>query len=72
MNGFFEDLEDGLEPLEADTGMLVNRLERPNLDTLIEWFSDDAGCEATDGCWVEHDGVCEHGHSSWFLELGLI
>ena len=28
--------------------------------------------EATDGCVIEPDGVCEHGHPSWLLELGLI
>ena len=29
-------------------------------------------CEATDGCWVEPDGICEHGHPSWLLYWGLI
>jgi hypothetical protein len=32
----------------------------------------DSVCEATDGCMVEPDGVCEHGHPSWLLQLGLI
>lgn len=45
--------------------------ERPDIETLDEWHSD-GGCEATDGCWVEPDGVCEHGHPSWLLRLGLI
>ena len=43
----------------------------PDVDTLEEWM-DDCGCEATDGCWVEPDGVCEHGHPSWLLVLGMI
>ena len=43
----------------------------PCIEQLEEW-SQDTGCEATDGCWVEHDGKCEHGHVSWFLYLGLI
>lgn len=30
------------------------------------------GCEATDGCWVEPDGVCEHGHPSWLVWLELL
>jgi hypothetical protein len=47
------------------------RREPPDIDTLIRWESD-GGCEATDGCWVESDGVCSHGHRSWLLELGLI
>lgn len=43
----------------------------PTVETLEEWASD-SGCEATDGCWVEQDGRCEHGHSSWMLRMGLI
>lgn len=45
--------------------------ERPDLETLEEWHSD-GGCEATDGCWVEPDGVCQHGHPSWLLRFGMI
>lgn len=45
--------------------------ERPDLETLEEWHSD-GGCETTDGCWVEPDGVCQHGHPSWLLRLGFI
>ena len=46
-------------------------VERPDLETLEEWFFDSI-CEATDGCIVEHDGTCPHNHPSWFLRLGLI
>ena len=46
--------------------------EEPDVETLQEWDWEDGGCEATDGCWVEPDGVCEHGHPSWMLYLGLI
>jgi hypothetical protein len=45
--------------------------ERPSLAQLQEWMSD-GGYEATDGCWVEPDGTCEHGKQSWLLALGLI
>jgi hypothetical protein len=48
-----------------------NRKKEPSLETLMEWESE-GGCEATDGCWVEPDGTCEHGCDSWLLELGLI
>ena len=44
---------------------------RPSLATLRRW-DNDGGCEATDGCWVEPDGVCEHGCKSWLLALGII
>jgi len=43
----------------------------PSNEKLMEWDSQ-GGCEATDGCWVEPGGVCEHGHQSWLLYLGMI
>ena len=45
--------------------------EEPEIEQLEEWMND-SGCEATDGCWVEADGKCEHGHVSWMLYMGLI
>jgi len=45
--------------------------DEPSVDTIMEWM-DESGCEATDGCWVEPDGVCQHGYPSWLLYLGLI
>lgn len=44
---------------------------RPELEEIEDW-SSEGGCEATDGCWVEPDGICPHGHRSWMLVLGLI
>jgi hypothetical protein len=46
-------------------------MEAPEIEDLMEWM-DEGGCPATDGCWVEHDGTCEHGCQSWFLVLGLV
>jgi hypothetical protein len=46
-------------------------MEQPEIEELIEMESD-GGCDATDGCWVEPDGVCEHGHPSWLLYMGMI
>jgi len=43
----------------------------PTPRQLMAW-QDDGGCEATDGCWVEPDGICEHGTKSWLLVLGYI
>jgi hypothetical protein len=45
--------------------------DEPDMDTLEEWTFDSV-CDATDGCTVEPDGMCEHGHPSWLLRLGLI
>ena len=47
-------------------------VDRPTWEDLEEWMWEDGGCEATDSCWVEPDGTCQHGHPSWFLKLGLI
>ena len=43
----------------------------PALETLIEMI-EEGGCEATDGCYVEADGTCPHGHRSWALVYALI
>lgn len=43
----------------------------PSVKTLERW-SFDGVAKATDGCRVEPDGRCEHGHSSWMLVMGLI
>jgi hypothetical protein len=50
----------------------VNRMRRPSLEELQRQLEEDGGCEATDGCWVEPDGSCDHGQPSWLLALGLI
>lgn len=46
-------------------------LESPSWEELEEMFYENLA-EATDGCIVELDGTCEHGHKSWFLVKGLI
>lgn len=43
----------------------------PSLEEL-EQFVMDSVCDATDGCSVEPDGECEHGHVSWLVYLRLI
>lgn len=45
--------------------------DTPDDETLEFWIYDGV-CEATDGCRVEPDGDCPHGHDSWLLHLGLI
>ena len=50
---------------------MATKVKRPSIATLERWLSE-SGCEATDGCWVEPDGRCEHGKPSWLLVLGLI
>lgn len=43
----------------------------PSMATL-ERQSSNGIVAATDGCKVEPDGVCSHGHASWLLAMGLI
>jgi hypothetical protein len=50
----------------------VNRMRRPSLEELQRQVEEEGGCEATDGCFVEPDGYCEHQQPSWLLALGLI
>ena len=70
LQGAFDDdlagAEDDLQELEDDLFPDV-----PSMETLANW-EDDGGCEATDGCWVEVDGVCPHGRPSWALVMGLV
>lgn len=44
----------------------------PSQETLSSWLFSDGDCEATDGCIVEPDGRCPHGHTSWLRVLKLI
>jgi hypothetical protein len=46
--------------------------EPPDLADLERWIFDLDNTEATDGCEVEPDGYCEHGHLSWLRQLGMI
>ena len=43
----------------------------PSIKTMERW-SSDCVARATDGCRVEPDGECEHGHQSWIRRLGWI
>ena len=43
----------------------------PDMETLSDMVYDNIMPEATDGCIIEPDGVCEHGHPSWLLYLGI-
>lgn len=34
--------------------------------------TDASGFETSDGCHVEPDGTCPHGHPTWLVRYGLI
>jgi hypothetical protein len=44
---------------------------KPTITQLQAWVLDSV-CDATDGCQVEPDGRCPHGHESWLLVYGLV
>jgi len=46
-------------------------IDIPTLQEMKQMVYDSVAL-ATDGCRVELDGVCPHGHPSWLLRLGLI
>lgn len=43
--------------------------KRPLIRTMERWAFDGIA-RATDGCKVEPDGRCHHGHLSWLVYLG--
>lgn len=45
--------------------------EKPSMEELRDQMSDGV-VDATDGCSVEPDGWCSHGHVSWLIYLGYI
>ena len=47
-------------------------MEEPDIEELMEMEFEYGTCYATDGCTVEPDGVCEHGHPSWMMYWGVI
>jgi hypothetical protein len=50
----------------------VATVPRPTMSELEDIMMDTINCYATDGCDVEQDGMCEHGHQSWMLKMALI
>jgi hypothetical protein len=43
----------------------------PSLKTMEKWMMDGVA-QATDGCRIEPDGICIHGHKSWLMQMSLI
>ncbi len=51
--------------------VIAMSMRKPSIEELISWEAESMS-KATDGCWVEPDGTCEHGARSWLLVLGMI
>ena len=55
-----------------DKGRDVQKIKAPpSVKTMERWMCDGVA-RATDGCRVEPDGNCVHGHRSWLLIMGVI
>jgi hypothetical protein len=65
------DINQAIENLRLKGHTVVKVKAPPSLKTLEKW-SFDGVAKATDGCKVEPDGSCPHGHKSWLLVMGLI
>lgn len=48
----------------------VPTVDEPTEDELAAMMMDAADVLATDGCVVEPDGYCPHGHPSWLAAKG--
>ena len=59
--------KDGRAPTANRPREEVNRMRRPSLEEPQRQVEEDGGCEATDGCFVEPDGTCDHRQPSWLL-----
>ncbi len=47
--------------------------EDPPDDTVLErMVLGSINTTSTDGCHVEPDGICPHGHPSWLRKLGIV
>lgn len=77
VNGNVRTVKEGVNPttaianLEAK-GLTVQKIKSPpSIKTMEKWVCDGIA-RATDGCKIEPDGVCQHGHKSWLLVLGYM
>ena len=49
-----------------------HRLVKLPSERTLERYVFDGVAKTPDGCRVEPDGHCGHGHGSWLIVLGLI
>lgn len=66
-----ENLVAAAEILASAQGYPEPTEPEPDAEQIEAWVYDSV-CDATDGCTVEPDGICEHGHPSWLIRLGFV
>ena len=47
-------------------------VDQPSDEEIAGMMLDQIDVQATDGCLVEPDGVCPHGHPSWLVVLKFV
>lgn len=71
-----DDLQDAPVPhitYDPDTGLpWPDPITPEPVFVALAQFLFEGVAETTDGCLVEPDGICRHGHPSWLLRLGVI
>jgi hypothetical protein len=70
-SGSVRKLTDGINRTDSHPDYKAVDTKQPGAATMNRWI-DSGIARATDGCKVEPDGVCQHGHPSWILILGYI
>ena len=61
-----------LESILQDATWPQPTVDPPSLEDLELWMMESGSCQASDGCEVEMDGVCPHGHPSWLIRWSFI
>ena len=68
-----EEAEEEKDDVERDErGYPLPTVDEPAFEDLEHMLLYRGTCDATDGCIVEPDGKCEHGHVSWGRYLGFV
>jgi len=55
----------------ADGVKHIPTAPKPTMEQMEAWLIDGIG-EATDGCRIENDGRCLHGHTAWLRIVGVV
>ena len=77
VDGVVKVVKAGVNPDEAinrlrGKGYDVKKIGNPPTNRTMEKWIETGVAKATDGCRVEYDGECPHGHKSWLIQLGMV
>jgi len=49
-----------------------HRVKNAPSNKTLEHYVYDGVVKSPDGCRIEPDGICQHGHASWLMIIGII